>query len=120
MSDKNNEAGLSQSELDDLVASNDTGGRAPTNQTLVLAMATIALLWSLFQVWIASPIPYEIGFGAFSSKDARAIHLTFALILAFMAYPAFKSSPRSYIPITDWIIMFLGASCAFYYFAADM
>lgn len=120
MSDQSGGSGLSQEELDDLVASSDTGGRNPSNHGVIVAMAVIAFLWSAFQVWIASPLPYEIGIGVFSSKEARSIHLTFALILAFMAYPAFKKSPRSYIPISDWVILFLGASCAFYYFAADL
>ena len=111
---------LRQEGLDDLVATTDTGGRNPSNRTIVKAMALLALIWSLFQVWISSPIPFELGVGVFSSKEARAIHLTFALILAFMAYPALKRSPRNFIPATDWLLIIFGAGCAFYYFAADL
>lgn len=120
MSEQNSGSGLSQEELDDLVASTDTGGRNPSNKGVLKAMAVIAFLWAFFQVWIASPIPYEVGFGVFSSREARSIHLALALILCFMAYPAFKRSPRSYIPITDWILLFAGAFSAFYLFAADL
>ena len=89
---------LSDSELEDLVASTDTGGRKPDNQGIVKLIAGTALLWSLFQVWIASPLPYTLGFGVFSSGQARPIHLAFALFLAYLAYPAFKTSPRRTIP----------------------
>ncbi|MEC9268477.1 MAG: TRAP transporter permease [Pseudomonadota bacterium] len=120
MSEQNSGSGLSQEELDDLVASSDTGGRNPSNKATLKAMAIIAFLWALFQVWIASPIPYEVGFGVFSSREARSIHLGLALILCFMAYPAFKRSPRDHIPVSDWILLIAGAFCAFYLFVADL
>ena len=44
--------GLSQSELDELVASSDTGGRSATGSVGVF-LALTALAWSLFQLWIA-------------------------------------------------------------------
>jgi TRAP-type uncharacterized transport system fused permease subunit len=120
MSEQRDRDAMSQDELDDLVASTDTGGRAPTNQMLVKAMAAIAFLWALFQVWIASPLPYVMNFGVFNSSEVRAVHLTFGIVLAFMAYPAFKSSPRGHIPITDWILIVAGGCAVFYYYAADM
>ncbi|MBU3030974.1 TRAP transporter permease [Paracoccus marinaquae] len=79
--------GLSQSELDDLVASSDTGARTPPGAVGKIILAT-ALCWSLFQLWIASPIPFMVGFGVLNDTETRAIHLAFALFLAFMAYPA--------------------------------
>ena len=50
--------GLSQEELDELVASSDTGGRAVAGPIGTFLML-VALAWSLFQLWIASPIPLE-------------------------------------------------------------
>ncbi|MDO5621974.1 MAG: TRAP transporter permease [Paracoccus sp. (in: a-proteobacteria)] len=79
--------GLSQDELDELVASNDTGARTPAGWVGRLILIT-ALCWSLFQLWIASPLPFVFGFGIFNDAESRAIHLAFALFLAFMAYPA--------------------------------
>ncbi|MGD9295075.1 MAG: TRAP transporter permease, partial [Roseobacter sp.] len=81
---------LSQEELDELVASSDTGGRSPeggVGKFLVI----VALLWSLFQLWIASPLPFMIGWGVFNDTEARSIHLAFALFLAFAAYPAART-----------------------------
>ncbi|MEM7509023.1 MAG: TRAP transporter permease [Pseudomonadota bacterium] len=84
------DSGLSQAELDELVASSDTGGRTPAGPVGKLILIT-ALAWSLFQLWFASPIPFMVGFGVFNDTEARSIHLAFALFLAFMAYPAARS-----------------------------
>lgn len=124
--DSSTGSGLSDAELEDLVASSDTGGRNPTNRKLYLLMAGLALAWSLFQLWFASPIPsilseYEstrwiANMTAFNSGEARSIHLAFAILLCFLSYPAFKNSPRSFVPVPDWILGLLGAFCAFYLF----
>ncbi|MEM6462970.1 MAG: TRAP transporter permease [Pseudomonadota bacterium] len=110
---------LSDSDLEDLVASTDTGGRKPDSQAIAKLIAGTALLWSLFQVWIASPLPYSLGIGVFSSGEARPIHLAFALFLAFLAYPAFRSSPRRTIPVADWVLAVAAACCALYLFVFD-
>ena len=39
-----------------------------------------------------------------NNTATRSIHLAFALFLGFLAYPALKSSPRSTIPIQDWML----------------
>ncbi|MEM8571942.1 MAG: TRAP transporter permease [Pseudomonadota bacterium] len=82
--------GMNQQELDELVASADTGGRAPSAPIARLIMVT-AIAWSLFQLWIASPLPFMIGFGVLNDTEARSIHLAFALFLAYAAYPAARS-----------------------------
>ena len=82
--------GLSQAELDELVASSDTGGRAPSAPIARFIMVT-AIVWSLFQLWIASPLPFMLGFGVFNDTEARSFHLAFALFLAYAAYPAART-----------------------------
>lgn len=82
--------GLTQEELDALVASSDTGGRGATG-TVGLFLTLVALAWSLFQLWIASPIPFMVGFGVFNDTEARSIHLAFAMFLAFAAFPAART-----------------------------
>ena len=42
-------------------------------------VAAIAIIWSLFQLWYASPFPFWFNFGMFKGLPARAIHLGFAL-----------------------------------------
>lgn len=82
--------GLSQEELDELVASSDTGGRSPSGPVGKFILI-VALIWALFQLWIASPIPFIINWGVFNDTEARSIHLAFALFLAFAAYPAART-----------------------------
>ncbi|MEM6676865.1 MAG: TRAP transporter permease [Pseudomonadota bacterium] len=82
--------GLSQSEIDEMVAAADTGARDPGGAVSMLILCT-AVAWSLFQLWIASPIPFILEFGVFGSNEARSIHLAFALFLAFLAFPATRS-----------------------------
>ncbi|MEH6476647.1 MAG: TRAP transporter permease [Sneathiella sp.] len=114
-----NDGPLSSNELEDLVASTDTGGRSPDSRSIATLMAGIALVWALWQVWIASPLPYMIGFGVFSGREARPIHLGFGMFLAFLAYPAFKNSPRHRVPFADWILATIGTLCALYIFVFD-
>ena len=108
---------MSEQELEDLVAATDTGARAVPG-TIGKAIAATALVWSLFQLWIASPLPFMIGdiIPVLNSTHTRSIHLAFAVFLAFMAFPALKSSPRDRIPIQDWVISLVGAFCAAYLF----
>src|SRR5687767_1959572 len=91
-------------DLQQLVAEADTGGRKPMGLAGRLIF-TVALAWSLFQIWYASPLPYILGFGIFGDTEARSFHLSFALFLAFAAYPAFKSSPRDRVPLVDWLLV---------------
>lgn len=102
-------------ELEQLVAEADTGGRKPTGFTAALITA-VAIAWSLFQLWYASPLPFEFGFGILNDTEARAIHLGLGLFLAYMAYPAFKRSPRAYVPALDWVLALAGAFAGAYLF----
>jgi TRAP transporter 4TM/12TM fusion protein len=106
---------LSDEELKKIVAEADTGGRKPTGFTAQLLLM-VALAWSLFQLWIASPLPFSLGVFVFNDTESRAIHLAFAVFLAFAAYPALKRSPRDYVPVQDWVLAAVGAFCAAYLF----
>ncbi|MDP3251841.1 MAG: TRAP transporter permease [Hydrogenophaga sp.] len=99
--------------LQQLVADSDTGGRKPTGITAGVVFA-VAMLWALFQYWYASPLPFALGFGILNDTEARAIHLGFALFLAFLAWPAFKRSPRNRVPVVDWLLALVAAFCGAY------
>jgi len=80
-------------------------------------VGTIAIIWSLFQLWYASPFPFMFDIGMFKGLPARAIHLGFALTLAFLIYPISK---RKKISIFDILISFIAAFCCLYiYFFYD-
>jgi TRAP transporter 4TM/12TM fusion protein len=102
-------------ELEQLVAEADTGGRKPVGLAATL-ITGVAIAWSLFQLWYASPLPFLFGFGILNDTEARAIHLGLALFLAYAAYPALKSSPRAYVPVQDWGLALAGAFAGAYLF----
>ena len=103
-------------QLAQMVAEADTGGRTPNDRFSRFMLMAVPLAWALFQLWYASPLPYQLRIGVFNATEARSIHLAFAIFLAFMAYPAFKHSPRNHIPISDWLLALGGAFCAGYLF----
>ena len=80
-------------------------------------VAGIAIIWSLFQLWYASPFPFMFDFGMFKGLPARAIHLGFALTLTFLIFPISKGKR---ISIFDIFISFFAAFCCLYiYFFYD-
>ena len=93
----------------------DVGARLPEG-SMAKAIAGLALLWSLFQLWIASPLPFMLRLGVFNDTETRSIHLAFALLLAFLAYPAFSRSPRNRVPLTDIALGLVAAASAAYLF----
>lgn len=99
--------------LQQLVAETDTGGRKPSGLTARL-MFGLALAWAVFQFWYASPLPFVLGWGILNDTEARAIHLAFSLALAFLAWPAFRSSPRRHVPLVDWGLAIAGAFAGAY------
>ena len=101
----------------EIVAQTETGARNPTGKIPKQVLFFVPLAWTLFQLWYASPLPFIVNFGIFNSTEARAIHLAFAIFLAYTAYPTFKKrSPRDYIPIQDWVAGLVAAFCAAYLF----
>ena len=103
------------SDLARLVADSDTGGRQATGVAGTLVLA-IAVAWSLFQLWYASPLPFAIGKGVFNDTEARSIHLATGLLLAFLAFPAARRAPRDRIPLYDCMLAIAGAFAAAYLF----
>jgi TRAP transporter 4TM/12TM fusion protein len=101
-------------ELEQLVAEADTGGRKLGGFPGQLVFG-IAIAWSLFQLWYASPLPFVLGFGVLNDTEARSLHLGIAMFLAFLAYPAFKTSSRKRIPILDWVFALAGAFAGAYF-----
>ena len=104
-----NDKNLSAEEL----IAQDVGARLPIG-VMATIIAGLAGLWSLFQLWIASPLPFMVGFGVFNNTEARAIHLAFAIGLTFLVFPAFKRSPRDYVPVADLVLAVVAAASSLY------
>ena len=106
------------SKLDDklkkVMAETEGGARNPSGAIPKKVLFFVPLLWTLFQLWYSSPLPYLFNIFVLNDTQARSIHLAFAMFLAFTAFPTFKRSPSTYIPIQDWIVAFIAAFCAGY------
>ncbi|MEX0339858.1 MAG: TRAP transporter permease [Arenibacterium sp.] len=105
---------------DDMVAEADTGARNPNAAWQARLIIGTCIAWSLFQLYIASKVPGVLaqatGLSIFANivAQARFVHLAFAIMLATMAFPLFKSSPRDRIPAYDWALMALGVAACLY------
>lgn len=107
-------------DLEQLVLDSDTGARSLSGFKLK-ATLTIALFWSLFQLWIASPLPFFLAehFAFFKlliigGTKSRYIHLTFSLLLVYCNYPATKSSPKNKLPIFDILLALIACFVTLY------
>ena len=76
--------------------------------------ASIAICWTLFQLWYASPLPFIFNFGIFIDLPARAIHLAFALTLCFLIYPGKKKGSDHQIKLIDYFFVTLSIIATFY------
>ena len=74
----------------------------------------LAIFWSLFQLWYASPLPYLLDFGKFIDVPARAIHLAFGMSLCFLAYPSFRSGRNKKISFIDFIFVAISLIATLY------
>ena len=79
---------------------------------------TIAIVWCLFQLSIASWLLID-------TVIIRSVHLGFAMLIAFLSYPTFKKphkgiwtflSTRSRIPVFDYLLATLGCLASLYIF----
>lgn len=95
------------------VLQTEIGGRALAGPAAVI-LFIVPVCWSLFQLWIASPLPFILNFGIFNSTEARSIHLAFAVFLAFSAFPMFKGVHATKVPIYDWVLALAAAFAASY------
>ncbi|MDF2276938.1 TRAP transporter permease [Aeromonas caviae] len=93
----------------------DVGARLPVGP-MSWIIAGLALIWSLFQLWIASPLPFSLGIGVLNDTETRSIHLAFAILLAYLVFPAMRSSPRDRVPLADIVLGLVGAAVASYLF----
>ena len=105
-------AGVDASKVEQVLQT-ETGGRALTGPAAVI-LFIIPVCWSLFQLWIASPLPFILNFGIFNSTEARSIHLAFAVFLAFSAFPMIKGVHANKVPLYDWVLALAAAFAASY------
>lgn len=93
----------------------ETGRRKPHGIAHVM-LIVVPVAWSLFQLWITSPIPYSLGVGVLNDTASRSLHLSFAIFIAYIGFPMLKSSPQNRVPLQDWLFAIIAATCACYLF----
>lgn len=95
------------------IADADTGGRKLGGLSGKLVFA-VAVGWSLFQLWYASPLPFTFGLGILNDTEARSLHLGIALLLGFLVFPASGGAPRDRVPVLDAVCAILAAFAGAY------
>ncbi len=106
---------VSQEEIEKRIEEIEFTGRHHGPRMAILISA-IAALWSLFQLWIASPLPFAFDFGIIVDVPARGIHLAFGLLLCFLIFPASKKQAEKPLGAFDVILALLGCGAALYLF----
>ena len=99
----------------------ETGKRHPSGLFSRNLIWVIALCWSLFQLWVSSPIQFMVADMLnldiiLSDTKIRSIHLSIAIFMVYITFPAKSTSPTKYIPIIDWIFAFFASIAAAYLF----
>ena len=102
----------------DLAREFEARGRTP-GPAAALVIATLCVVWSLFQLWIASPLPFLANFGIILDMPARGVHLAFAMLLCFLIFPARGRRPGNAIPPLDIVLALLAAGTALYVWLAQ-
>ena len=105
--------GAKELDLQQLIQEADMGGRKPVG-TAKTILFLVCIAWSVLQLWYASPLPFALRIFVLNDAEMRALHLGFALFLAYSAYPFRKASPRDRIPLIDWLLAAMAAFCAAY------
>ena len=101
----------------EMVAETDSGGRVLTG-SMGKTLFYLCILWSLFQLYIASKVPGVLaqatGVSDFANivAQARYVHLAFAMALATLAFPLLGH--KRHIPLYDWTLLILGVSACLY------
>jgi len=87
----------------------------PLQGSWAILVSVVALSWCLFQLWIASPLPFSLGWGILIDVPKRAIHLAFAMALCFLLYGARESHRRrNYVAKWDLLLALLAVAVTLY------
>jgi TRAP transporter 4TM/12TM fusion protein len=87
----------------------DYSGRS-MGPLLTRVVATIAIIWSLFQILLASPLPWSNDF----VNIKRPIFLGFAFLMCFLIFPISKKAGDRRIPIYDIVTALVASGAALY------
>ncbi len=103
---------------DQPISPTEQHGQPPmgSGRTLIL---TLCFLWSVFQLYVASVIPFVLtewtGLSlVFNNQEIRQVHLAFALALAMLAFPLRKNPAKQTIAWYDSAAALIAAGSCLY------
>ena len=67
----------------------ETGTRNPENVLVRNILIYVAMAWSVFQLYVSSPLVLEVT-PWMNADVVKRVHVSFAGFLAFLSYPALK------------------------------
>jgi len=73
-------------------------------------IAAIAIIWSLYQIFLASPLPLA----ADLVNIKRPIFLAFAFLMCFLMFPVTRQRGKGRIPVHDVVLALVAAGSAMY------
>ena len=84
-----------------------------------ITISLICVIWSLFQLWIASDFPFYLSEVTklnlvFNGQEARQIHLAFGLGLGLLAYPVINKINPNIDKLSQFTLAFLAISACMY------
>ncbi|MSP67450.1 MAG: TRAP transporter fused permease subunit [Alphaproteobacteria bacterium] len=94
----------------------DLGARSPAG-VIGRALSVFAIGWSIYQIYVGSPLPAMTHIAWLSENEQRPIHLAAALLLVFCIFPASRAASRRRVPWYDWMLAATGIVCVLYNFA---
>jgi TRAP transporter 4TM/12TM fusion protein len=114
---------MTRTESESLVGNGDgqgIGGRVKKDRIGQFLFA-VCLIWSLYQLYIASPLPYFLAdyLGSqfiIGATRARLIHYAFAAFLTFYTVPIFARSSSADVAFGDWVLAIGASATALYIF----
>lgn len=112
MAEKQRESGtegVDDAQLEKTLEDIEYSGRR-TGPTLGRIIAGIAILWSLFQILLASPVPLATEL----VNIKRPIFLAFAFLMCFLMFPASRKLGERRIPLYDIVTALVAAGAALY------
>ncbi len=80
------------------------------------AIGLLCFSWSVYQLWIASPLPFMLNFAVIGDVPARGLHLSFAFVLCFLIYPVSRRWRDRGLPPWDIALAVTGLIAASYLF----
>jgi len=103
---------------DQPISPTEQHGQPPmgSGRTFIL---TLCFLWSVFQLYVASVIPFVLtewtGLSlVFNNQEIRQVHLAFALALAMLAFPLRKNPAKQTIAWYDYAAALIAAGSCLY------